>query len=401
MNGFQNYPVFQSHFSCSGSGRLYSSMMNKADYSWLHATPNGVGQLQLGISDGQAATNTRIASRIQTAYRKALSENGGNQNSLWQQIERAHHGKFLECLSSADPLSLARYLQNIFNESILWGIDQPAEHTQLLASPEQQATYAAHLKDRLLALGEALGCLPVENPEQGRWGQNFGLDPEEVVSRIEEFLCIDIRPPEVADGCFGIQTAKGLFNYHDINAIYVAWRIKNLLADIPEPRVCEIGAGMGKVAYYATRMGIPYYTIVDLPQINAVQAFYLLSALSEQTVSLLGEQPNTTIQILPFWRYPEFPEGSFDLVLNQDSLPEMGYDAAVSYIQQTAEKSKDFFLSINQEGEEVMTPDGHREHIVWQLVKQCSAYRRLYRFPFWLRRGYVEELYTTARAGNT
>ncbi len=42
-----------------------------------------------------------------------------------------------------------------------------------------------------------------------------------------------------------------------------------------------------------------------------------------------------------------------------------------------------------------MTPDGHREHIVWQLVKRFPAYRRLYRFPFWLRRGYVEELYST------
>jgi hypothetical protein len=373
--------------------------MNRGEYSWLHATPNGVGQLRLGVSHRESAVDTRIAARIQAAYRKALAENEGNQNSLWQEIERAHHGKFLDCLCSADPLPLARYLGNIFNESILWGIDQPAEHTQLFASPEQQATYATHLKDRLLALSEALGCIPVENPEQGHWGKNFTLDPEEVVDRIQDFLCIDTRPPEVAAGCFGLQTSKGLFNYHDINAIYVAWRLRSLLADIAQPRVCEIGAGMGKVAYYATRMGIQHYTIVDLPQINAVQAFYLISALPEQSVSLLGEPSNTPIQILPFWRYPQFPERGFDLVLNQDSLPEMGHAAAVSYIKHTAEKSKYFFLSINQEGEEVMTPDGHREHIVWQLVKQCPAYQRLYRFPFWLRRGYVEELYSTARAG--
>ncbi len=321
--------------------------MNRAEYSWLHATPDGVGQLQLGTSRGQPAPNTQIASRIQAAYRNALLENGGNKNSLWQQIERAHHGEFLKCLGDSDPAPLAGYLKNIFNESILWGIDQPAEHTQLLASPEQQVTYAAHLKDRLLALAEALGCIPVENPEQGRWGQNFALDPEDLVSRIENFLCIDIKPPEVAAGCFGLQTAKGLFNYHDINAIYVAWRIKCLLADISEPRVCEIGAGMGKVAYYATRMGIPHYTIVDLPQINAVQAFYLISALPEQDVALLGEPAKTPIQILPFWKYPEFPEHSFDLVLNQDSLPEMGQEAAVAYIEQTAEKSAYFFLSIN------------------------------------------------------
>src|SRR5579875_295424 len=59
-----------------------------------------------------------------------------------------------------------------------------------------------------------------------------------------------------------------------------------------------------------------------------------------------------------------------------------------------------FSFSINQEGEEFMASDRHRQHIVWRLVGKCSAYRRLYKFPFWLRRGYVEELYAinTARA---
>src|SRR5579875_2960441 len=74
---------------------------------------------------------------------------------------------------------------------------------------------------------------------------------------------------------------------------------------------------------------------------------FLISALPEQDVALLGEPAKTPIQILPFWKYPEFPEHSFDLVLNQDSLPEMGQEAAVAYIEQTAEKSAYFFLSIN------------------------------------------------------
>jgi hypothetical protein len=381
-------------------GKLIPPTMNRSEYAWLHAMPNGVGKFGLGVSQCQLAPDTLLASRIQAAYRRARCTDDLRDNSLWRQIEQAHHGKFLECLTDDDPSLLARYLENIFNESILWGVDQDVEHTRLLAEPDKHAPHAAHLMDRLLTLAEALGCIPVENPEQGRWGQNFTMDPDEVVCRIEEFLGIEVTPPEVAPGRFGLQTRRGLFNYRDLNAIYVAWRIKSLLAAIPEPRVCEIGAGMGKVAYYATRMGIEHYTIIDLPQMNAVQAFYLDRALPGRHVSLLGEpddSPVGPVKILPFWKYSQFSKHSFDLVLNQDSLPEMGYSAAVEYIEQTREKSKYFFLSINQEGEEFMTPEGHREHVVWQLVGQYPAYRRLYRFPFWLRRGYVEELFSTTR----
>jgi hypothetical protein len=142
--------------------------------------------------------------------------------------------------------------------------------------------------DRLVALAEVMGGMNIENPEQGRWGENFYVLPDEVVARIEAFLGMDITPPEIAGGRYGLKTKKGLFAYRDINSIYVAWRIKELLGNKPDPRVCELGAGMGKVAYYCHRIGLRHYTIIDLPQINAIQAFYLLRSLPKVRVGLLG-----------------------------------------------------------------------------------------------------------------
>lgn len=41
-----------------------------------------------------------------------------------------------------------------------------------------------------------------------------------------------------------------------------------------------------------------------------------------------------------------------------------------------------------------MTPQGDKQQIVFQLPEQTGGYRLAYRFPFWLRNGYTEELYS-------
>jgi hypothetical protein len=103
------------------------------------------------------------------------------------------------------------------------------------------------------------------------------------------------------------------------------------------------------------------------------------------------------IQILPFWKYTESADDSFDLVLNQDPLPEMSHEAATGYVQATVGKSRMFFLSINHEAEPVMTSQGTRQNVVRDCVETVKGYTCVYWFPFWLRRGYVEELFAVDR----
>jgi hypothetical protein len=51
-------------------------------------------------------------------------------------------------------------------------------------------------------------------------------------------------------------------------------------------RICEIGGGLGQVAYYAWLRGVRHYTIVDLPSVCAMQYFYLRRALPNVSVRL-------------------------------------------------------------------------------------------------------------------
>jgi hypothetical protein len=79
------------------------------------------------------------------------------------------------------------------------------------------------------------------------------------------------------------------------------------------------------VAYGARRFGIDDYTICDLPQVNAVQGFYLMKALGGEAVRLYGEsraQGQGGICVLPYFACRDVTCRRYDLVLNQDSFPE-------------------------------------------------------------------------------
>ena len=49
--------------------------------------------------------------------------------------------------------------------------------------------------------------------------------------------------------------------------------------NLPSPRICEIGGGMGGAAYYAARLGAAHYTLIDLPVMNALQGYFLPASL--------------------------------------------------------------------------------------------------------------------------
>src|SRR5690606_39293177 len=88
----------------------------------------------------------------------------------------------------------------------------------------------------------------------------------------------------------------------------------------------------------------------------------------------------------------DFGKAKFDLVYNQDSFPEMHPDYSIGYLR-TARGVAPALLSINQESEGVQTAEA-RMPLVSDLVARAGGYRRVYRFPHWLRVGYVEELYS-------
>src|SRR5690606_39098362 len=118
----------------------------------------------------------------------------------------------------------------------------------------------------LASLAEAVGAFPVETPElTGHYGENLFRSPDESVAAINRVLGIGIVPPNAAGRKWGLETSSGILAVTDMRAVYAAYRIRELTGAVANASVCEIGGGIGSVAYYCHLFGIRNYTIIDLP----------------------------------------------------------------------------------------------------------------------------------------
>jgi hypothetical protein len=343
-----------------------------------------------------------MAERILKAYRLAAQEarehSGGKD--LWS-YTRTHQGTFLAILEQGEPRALAEMLCNMNRHDATIGTVQGNhEYRRIQRSPSYRRWLALHNKDKLLSLAEAVGAMPCENPEQGAWGESLHLATDLLVARIEERLAMDIAPPPIDGGLLKIRSSRGLYHERDLNALFTAWSLRRMLGEPATAALCEIGAGSGRVVYWSWRLGFRSLTTYDLPHINAIQSFYLHRSRCGAALVLHGEAdlPGPRIALRPYYRFHTDHEMTFDLVLNQDSFPEIHADVVRAYLQRIRQRSHRYFLSINHESRPPSI-DADPQLNVPELIAQVGGYHRLSREPYWLRRGYVTELYQIAGEG--
>ena len=319
------------------------------------------------------------AERLLNAYQTAIKEYQSPDQDLWE-INTHHQAKFLSLLNDDDPVRLAQYLCNMNKEDATIGTVQGNyEYERILNYGAYRRFLALMTKDKLTSLAEALGALPIENPEQGYYGKNIHEDSEVLFKKICSSIGYNITPAPIDGGLLKIRAGEALINERDCNAIYTAHTIKSAA------RICEIGGGAGRVCLWSKKFGVKEYTILDLPHINVVQGFYLLKSLSGE-VSLFGEA-DKEIRIRPCHF---LPEGKFDLILNQDSFPEIGKETVMKYLHWIKYHCVEF-LSINHESKPPYT--GGRHINVYELTEEVGNLKRIDRKPYWLRKGYVMERY--------
>lgn len=318
-----------------------------------------------------------IARRLIAAWHHAASHAPkAEEEGMWAARTRGFSA-FHTTLRDGDAPGLAGMLAGLFQSHLAHGIAM-GRTTATLArhAPE---VFAAGWCDRLLRLAEALGVAPVRCAEQGdftgplEWVANAG--------RIEGALGFPLTFPEVG-APFGVRLGETILPEHALGHAYAAWRIGQLDAG---PNLAEIGGGFGGLAWFL-REACTSYTILDLPFTNVLQGWFLLKA--GLPVSLAGE-PEAALRVRPWW---EIAGGDrYDLVINQDSIPEMPPETAAMYVARIRAVAP-LFYSINQEAAASNT-EAFRQNIVPQLVERDGGYRRLGRNLFWLRDGYVEEVY--------
>ena len=335
------------------------------------------------------------AERLLAAYRSADADSPRSDDAaradVWSEID-ASQTTFRNLLARGQADELSAYLCNVSRHDASVGFTQGDQEFERLQRDHGYRRFVATMTvDKLVSLGEAVGVQPVENPEQGEYGASMRLDPGDLVRRIARQLDLELSPPDLDGGLFKIQTSEGRFHERDLNAVYTAHLLHNTLGGTGT--VLEIGGGSGRAAYWSVRMGFTSYTIVDLPRVGVVQGYYLLRALGADRVSLFGEPHSDSVHVklLPDQALPEIEERRFDLVLNQDSMPEMSRVAADEYLDWIARSAR-LFLSINHESKPSY---GHgASHLsVPELIAERDSFRLKYRFPYWLRKGYVVELY--------
>ncbi|MDE3749209.1 putative sugar O-methyltransferase [Methylobacterium radiotolerans] len=301
-------------------------------------------------------------------------------------------------LSGSDPAVWAQILRRPDQNAHFWGFDtvckapegevEPHElvFRNLNAEGDWRQSYALWLHGALISLAEAVGVMRVFYPETAP-GVHYAVhgesaDPDPVLDSIAAAIGAEIDFPNPYPGEIGFGTRRGVVGFRALQAIYQAWRIAQIVKDRPQARILEIGAGLGRTAYYAHRFfGTTDYTIVDIPLTNAAQGYFLGRTLGPDAVALLDEQEDRSkIKIIPPEKLPSLV-GDYDLILNVDSFTELDRPTTRFYWGFARDRAK-YLLSINHE----FNPAPLQE-----LLREDTGVSYS-RHPYWMRRGYVEEL---------
>jgi hypothetical protein len=329
--------------------------------------------------------DTRLVSRIKRAYRLAL-EKSDLDPSMWTTTIQTRRQPVHDALVSSDDAITAAVLSNPAQNELYYGMDTLfLAGSQLLNEHDSHRVILAHfVLETLARLAEATGARCAWNPEAIA-KRPPETDVEGVLSKLDEILGIRIDFPNPFDGEFGIKTSRGVMGQRGPLCLYQAWRFLEHCRPTDGKRVLEIGAGVGRQAYYARLMGITDYTIVDLPLSNAGQAVFLGTVLGPDAVWMPGDpvsdQPGRIRLFPPDW-IKETAE-KFDLIANVDSLTEMSGKQAVEYFVFAHEHGK-VFLSINHE------INGFR---VYDLPRMAGLSVKSTRYACSMRPGYVEECF--------
>jgi len=307
------------------------------------------------------------------------SEIGYEASGQWKDIFKTYQADAVREIRKGNKSQLLQMIADPLSNNLMYGFDNLASvlQSKFRIETRNEANTAA---DHFLALGEYTLTT------------NY-FSPEGLVSPVKKKVIIKHIIQEIVEAKFernfifpnpykneiGLDTKFGVASIRVPAAIHQALRARELGL-----KICEIGPGLGRTAYFSKLLGAKQYTLVDLPIPSLCQAYFLGSSLPNENFTFNHENLNELDGFI--FRQPEkFIQecDQYDLILNVDSLTEMDIDVARAYLKNFVGKTNQF-LSINHEG---------NEFSVRELTAEIPEYRLISRNRSWIRQGYVEELY--------
>ena len=157
------------------------------------------------------ANAVNLVGRVVRYFRSRFSE--GDYSGQWEGILKHRLGPVVATLAAGNIPACVELLQNPARSNLLFGFEGVFADALAHRSAESVPRRAEILRaqDTLLRLAEALGVLPLPNPEARQMMfDHSGLSPDDVVDRIEDKLGIDISTPNVFNGYSGLLTKRGV-----------------------------------------------------------------------------------------------------------------------------------------------------------------------------------------------
>lgn len=337
-----------------------------------------------------------VAERLIQSWQRSSTRHGDvlGAGAVWQYRPLDTYGEMSELIARNDPRALAELLSPLFRTKLTSGMGMGDYEYQ--AVRKDPAGYALTWHDRAISLAVAVGESSLQCPEAGAFDTALRADSRMALRSVHNH-CGDsvIRFPQIG-GCFGVEVDGEVIPLNYLQQLYAAWRMRTLMGGQPWDGL-EIGGGFGGLAYAAAQFGARRYTIIDLPQVNVLQGWFLLHSDVRDRVVLFGEDAQgrqDPIHIACGGAIRDLPDRSYDIVVNQDSLPEMTQATAREYLRHTSRIARRFFLSLNQE-HQAWGADRTPQNWVHALCRAEPDFELALfgRHPYWVRAGYVEELY--------
>jgi hypothetical protein len=339
-----------------------------------------------------------LCKRLISAYHKSL-ENFNYSKDVspgWDVHYKHFNNQLVFDLKKKDAKALAITLSTMFRSRFLYGMSTAHFYKGLYKNRFGLRIWSVFLLEYLVSLGEYLSVVRTECPEQGIAGYAFKEGIDELVSKINNKSSGLLGFPEIGSP-YGLISKGTLITMDSPEHTYVALRIKEEISKYLKgiPNIVEIGGGFGGMALrllQLLKMNVKSYTVIDLPEINGLQGYFLSKALGVDKISLYGEtNEGAVVHILPTFTINSCR--NVDLLINQNSLPEMSQQVVEEYILWSKQNltTNGIFYSYNQEA---YSPVNNIPQIlVPEVIASIGGFERMSRNFSWLHAGYVEEVY--------
>jgi len=381
----------------------YDMLKYVSHYLWIFKLPS-IPKLKITYREKTKITNEDIhlCERLLKAHKLVSLEKTDTENKtslLWADTLKEKYSKLTSALESENPETLASTLSSMFREGFVYGLasgDLVKHSTSTLGHKIWSLKY----HDNITALAEFLGVVRKESPQQGRTAQALNEGFDNLAAKIEDNLKVSIDFPDVG-APYGIMANDSLITMEHPEHIYVALKIHHATQSYLDEKnykkahLVEIGGGYGGLAFWIQTLGrtpVQSYTIIDLPVINVLQGYFLSKAFHPSNVCFFGESPKaeTLFHVLPTISF-ETINHKIDILINENSMPEMTEQIVEDYIRTAKDKVTGIFFSYNHEAYAPVS--GISQVLVPEIVNRVGGFKCMARNISWVRNGYVEETY--------